>query len=230
MSDSAADFKRQAGETAVDRFVESGMVIGLGHGSTAIWAHRRIAEKLKSGDLKDIIGVPASRQVEVEVAPLGIPLATLDDRPRLDLTLDGADEVDEWLNLIKGGGGALLREKMLVQNSARFVVVADQGKMSPRIGTKWFVPIEVIRTGWATHLEYLTGLGGMGARRGVDRPYITDEGHYIIDWRFGAINNPESLAARLKARAGIVEHGMFLGLADDLIIAGPEGIQHLTRK
>ena len=223
--------KRKAGERAVD-FVESGMVVGLGHGSTAVFALRRIAQLLREGQLREIVGVPCSRQVEAEARKLGFPLTTLDEHPVIDLTIDGADEVDPRLNVIKGGGGALLREKIVAQASRREIIVVDESKLSRALGTRWPVPVEVVPFGWHTQSAYLESLGAQPSRRlNEDGTHFkTDQGNFILDSNFGPIPNPDQLAARLNERAGIVEHGLFLELATDVIVAGGEGIRHLRRE
>jgi ribose 5-phosphate isomerase A len=222
--------KREAGWHAAG-FVESGMVVGLGHGSTAIFAVRRIAQFLTDGRLRDVVGVPCSRQVEEEARRLGISLTTLDRHPVVDLTIDGADEVDPDLNLIKGGGGALLREKIVAQASRREIIVVDESKLSPALGTRWSVPVEVIPFGWRTQMAYLKSLGGRATvRHNVDGTrFHTDQGNLMVDCHFGPIEDAAGLAALLTSRAGIVEHGLFLGLATDVIIAGQRGLRHLTR-
>jgi ribose 5-phosphate isomerase A len=221
-------YKRQAAERAVE-FVEPGMVVGLGHGSTALLAVRAIAERLRRGDLRDIVGVPCSKFIESEAERLGIPLTALDDRPVVDLTIDGADEVDPELNLIKGGGGALLREKIVAQASRREVIVVDESKLSPKLGTRWALPVEVAPFGWRPELDHLASLGARVELRTAEdgAPFETDQGNYILDAGFGPIEDPAGLAARLDARAGILGHGLFLGLATDLVIAGPGGVRHL---
>ena len=220
--------KQQAAERAVE-FVKSGMVVGLGHGSTAFLAVRRIAQLLHEGQLQDILGVPCSLQVEEEAQRLGIPLTTLDEHPVVDLTIDGADEVDHSLNLIKGGGGALLREKMVAQASRREIIVVDESKLSPALGTRWPVPVEVIPFGWRSQAAYLESLGARPILRlsSDGAPFTTDQNNLILDCHFGPISQPTQLAARLGERAGIVEHGLFLGLATDVIVASDEGIRHL---
>jgi ribose 5-phosphate isomerase A len=228
MSDSDA-FKRLAGHAAVEH-VSSGMVVGLGHGSTAIHATRRIAELLSQGRLENIRGVPCSRAVAGEAGRLGIPLFTLDDVERVDLTIDGADEADDGLNLIKGGGGALLREKMVAQMSEREIIVADHTKLSTRLGTRFPLPIEVVDFGVATTMRWIEGQGARcSLRMAGDSLFRTDQGNVIIDADFGPIEDVGGLAARLEARAGIVEHGLFIGLADALIVAGPQGLRTLTK-
>lgn len=223
--------KQQAGEYAV-QFVTSGMVVGLGHGSTAIFAIRAIAARLATGELKDIVGIPCSRQVEIDARALGIPLTTLDETPVIDVTIDGADEVDPALNLIKGGGGAILREKIVAQASRREIIAIDEGKLVPALGTKWAVPIEVIPFGWRSQADYLTTLGAdVTPRRSSDGElFHTDQGNLILDCYFGPIAQPTELAAQIRARAGIIEHGLCLGIADDVIVAGPAGIRHLRRE
>ncbi len=223
--------KRQAAWRAVE-LVESGMVIGLGAGSTALFAVQRIAQLLQAGRLRDILGVPCSRQVERTAQELGIPLTSLDAHPCLDLTIDGADEVDPDLNLIKGGGGALLREKIVAQASRREVIVVDERKLSPVLGTHRLVPVEVVPFGWRTQALYLESLGAEVILRRDDagNPFRTDQGNFILDCRFGPIQQPGQLADRLNKRAGIVEHGLFLELATDVIVAGSDGVRHLRRE
>jgi len=223
--------KQLAAERAVE-FVESGMVVGLGHGSTSIFAVRRIAQLLHEGQLQDILGVPCSRQAEEEALRLGIPLTTLDEHPVVDVTIDGADEVDPHLDLIKGGGGALLREKIVAQASRREIIVVSEAKLSPALGTHWPVPVEVAPFGWRSQAAYLESLG---ARVEVRRKnngtfYKTDQGNLILDCHFGPISDLAQLATRLNERAGIVEHGLFLGLATDVIVAGSQGVRHLKRE
>jgi len=224
------ELKKQAAERAVE-LIESGMVVGLGHGSTAIFAVQRIAELLKEGKLIEVLGVPCSSQVEEEARNLGIPLTTFDEHPVIDLTIDGADEVDENLDLIKGGGGALLREKIVAQASRREIIVVDESKLSPALGTRRAVPVEVIPFGWQSQALCLESLGATVILRKDDNgiPFMTDQGNLILDCSFGPISNPESLAEALNARTGIVEHGLFLGLATDLIVANTEGVYHRTR-
>ncbi|MFH1609074.1 MAG: ribose-5-phosphate isomerase RpiA [Candidatus Bipolaricaulota bacterium] len=222
--------KRQAAERAVE-LVRPGMVIGLGHGTTAHYALVRIADLLRSGALRDIRGVPCSSQVEAEARALGIPLATLDEHSVLDLTIDGADEVDPDLNLIKGGGGALLREKIVAQASRREAIVVDEGKLSPALGTRCALPVEIIPFGWKAQLRYLESLGSRATLRvGDGAPFRTDQGNFVLDCQFGPIPDPYALARELAGRAGVVAHGLFLDLATDLFVAGPDGVRHLRRE
>jgi ribose 5-phosphate isomerase A len=222
--------KQKAAWYAVD-FVESGMVLGLGHGSTAVFAVRCIAQLLREGRLRDVLGVPCSRQVKAEAQELGIPLTTLDQHPTVDLTIDGADEVAPDLNLIKGGGGALLREKIVAQASRREIIVVDESKLSPALGTHWPVPVEVAPFGWRTQSAYLESLGARPTLRLKEdgTPFRTDQGNLILDCQFEPISDPAQLAAWMNQRAGIVEHGLFLGLATDVIVAGAEKVRHLKR-
>jgi ribose 5-phosphate isomerase A len=222
--------KHEAAERAVE-FVESGMVVGLGEGSTAIFAVRRIAELMQQGRLRNIVGIPCSRRIEDAARQLGIPIGTLEDHAAIDLTIDGADEVDPDLNLIKGGGGALLHEKIVAQASRREVIIVDDSKPSPRLGTKWAVPVEVIPFGWGSQRRFLEELGArVTLRQTADgQPFTTDEGDLILDCDFGPIADPPTLSRTLDARTGIVEHGLFIGMATDLLIAGPQEIEHRTR-
>jgi ribose 5-phosphate isomerase A len=231
VSEGSSQLKRQAAGRAVE-FVAPGMVVGLGHGSTAIFAVRRIAQLLHEGQLQGVLGVPCSRQVEEEARRLGIRLTTLDEHPVVDLTIDGADEVDPHLDLIKGGGGALLREKIVAQASRREIIVVDESKLSPALGTHWPVPVEVIPFGWRAQSAYLESLGARPTLRQSEdgTPFRTDQGNLILDCHFDPISDPAPLAARLNERAGIVEHGLFLGLATDVIVATRRGMRHLRRE
>ncbi len=221
--------KQQAGEYAA-QFVESGMVIGLGTGSTAIFATRRIAQRIQAGDLRDVIAIPTSLATEADARELGIPLSTLARHPRIDLTIDGADEVDPAFNVIKGGGGALLREKIVAQASERLLIVVDASKLSEKLGINWAVPIEVFPFGWHAQAGYLRAIGADPVlRQSDDAPFQTDQGNIILDCDFGAIQDAAALDKTLNARAGIAEHGLFIGMARDVIVAGADGIRHLRK-
>lgn len=226
MTNSIDSLKRQAAEAAVD-LVETGMVVGLGAGSTALKAIKCIGERLADGRLHNIVGIPCSAQVAADATRLGVPLASLDDHPVIDLTIDGADEVDPQKRVIKGGGGALLREKIVAQTSRQEVIIVDEGKLSPRLGTKWALPVEVIPFGWRTHLEFFAGLGATVSVRAGERNvwFRTDSGNLILDCNFGPMDDPEGLAAALNGRAGIVEHGLFLGLVSQVVVAGGDGVR-----
>ena len=224
-------YKRQAAERAVE-FVQPGMIVGLGTGSTAIFATRRIAHLFHDGHLKDILGFATSEAVWQEAQRLGIPMMTEEMPHSIDLTIDGADEIDPDLNLIKGGGGALLREKIVAQASRRVIIVADDSKLSAGLGTLHTLPIEVLPFGWRSQFRYLESLGArVEVRFNRDgSPFVTDSGGMILDCNFGPIAHPAELAATLKTRAGIAEHGLFLGLATDVIVAGRDGLRHLTHR
>jgi ribose 5-phosphate isomerase A len=226
----AQPLKQRAAERALEA-IESGMVVGLGAGSTALLAVRGLAARLARGVLADIRGIPCSREIEAEAAKLGIPLTTLEEYPIIDLTIDGADEVDAELNLIKGGGGALLREKIVAQASRREIIMVDESKLSPVLGTRWAVPVEVVPFGWRTQASYLETLGArvsLRLRLGAE-PFVTDQGNYILDSAFGPIADLPGLASRMDERTGVVAHGLFIGLATEVIVAGKDGISHLRR-
>lgn len=228
--DSREEQKRSAAFRAVS-YLTSGMVVGLGTGSTAKFAIERIAAKIREGELRNLLGIPSSRQTEEMALALSIPLTTLDAHPEIDLTIDGADEVDMDLNLIKGGGGALLREKVLAQASKRMIVIVDESKRSKRLGTRWPLPVEVLPFARQVEENYMKCLGAtIKLRPAPDgRPFKTDEGNFILDADFGPMENPEALSKMLNERAGIVEHGLFIRLAAEVIVAGEGGIEHLRR-
>ncbi len=224
-----ASFKQQAGEAAA-ALVEPGMVVGLGTGTTTIFAIRRIAARWHNGELARLVAVATSISTAAAAQVLGIPLLG-DDMPRaIDLTIDGADEVDPALELIKGAGGALVREKIVAQASDRVVIVVDASKVSDALGRRSLLPVEVLAWGWRAQLRYLAGLGATVTVRERDgRRYLTDSGNMILDSGFGTITDPTGLAATLEARAGIVGHGLFVGIADHVIVAGPAGVEHRRR-
>jgi ribose 5-phosphate isomerase A len=227
MTDSES-LKRAAASEAV-ALVEDGMVLGLGTGSTVAHFLDLLGRKIQAGDLRDIVGVPSSIRTGREARQAGIELTSLGERPRLDLTVDGADEVSPTLDLIKGMGGALLREKMLAQASDRFVIIADAGKWVERLGTLSPLPVEVVDWGWSGHVAFLEAWGARVSVRAFDDgpPFKSDNGNLILDCVFPqGIEDPVALNAGLKARAGVVETGLFLGLATAAILAGPEGITH----
>ncbi|MGC9346684.1 MAG: ribose-5-phosphate isomerase RpiA [Anaerolineae bacterium] len=223
--------KLKAAQHAVSH-VASGMVVGLGHGSTALLAVRLLAHRLHEGHIRNVRGVPCSSFIAEEAHQMGISLTTPDAHPVVDITLDGADEVDPDLDMIKGGGGALLREKMVAQASRREIIMVDQSKLSDVLGNRWAVPIEVVPFGWGAQVTYLDTLGGRAVRRmtAANTPFRTDQGNFVLDCRFGPIQDPPELARQLDSRAGIVAHGLFLGLATDLVVAGPDGVHHIQRK
>ena len=222
--------KKEAGISAVD-FIESGMVLGLGTGSTVRFALEEIGKRYKEGRLKDIVGIPSSIDTDKRAKELGIPIITFDEKQVIDLTIDGADEVDPDLNLIKGGGGALLREKVLAQSSKRNIMIVDESKMSPKLGTHWPVPIEVIPFAWMPVAKYLESLGAKPVlRKKEGEPYKTDQDNYILDSNFGPIDDLEGLTVKLGQKAGIVEYGIFIGTASEVIVAASGGIRYQKRK
>mgnify|MGYP001820430112 FL=1 len=224
------ELKKKAAHRAVE-FVESGMVVGLGTGSTTAFAVIRLGERIKSGDLKNIVGIPTSIRTETLAGEWGIALCGLEDQPVIDVTIDGADEVDPDLNLIKGGGGALLREKVVAQASRQNIIIVDESKLSPRLGTRWALPVEVVPFAAKPAENFLKSQGAAVTLRLDDngQPYQTDQNNFILDANFGEMADPNRVAANLNERAGIVEHGLFLGLASDVIVAAENDIRHLKR-
>jgi len=215
-----------AAEKAVEQ-VKSGMVLGLGTGSTARFAIDKIGELWQVGNLTNIVGVPTSEATATRARSYNIPLTTLDEQPVIDLAIDGADEVDPHLNLIKGLGGALLREKMVETAAKRFVIVGDDSKLVEKLGSKGALPVEVTQFGWKTQVRWLEGLGCTAVLRGGEtQPFVTDNGNYLIECTFpNGIDNPAELAATLRDRVGVMEHGLFLGMASEVIVAGADGIK-----
>jgi ribose 5-phosphate isomerase A len=222
--------KRNAAEKAVE-FIKSGMVLGFGTGSTFNYVLYLLSEKLKSGELKNILGVPSSEKTEKLAKELNIRTASLSDYTTLDLTIDGADEVDKKLNLIKGGGAAHLREKIIAQASKQYVIIVDESKISKVLGEKWAVPIEVIKMAVDVEREFLESMGAKVKLRLNQNniPFITDEGNYILDANFGIISYPKKLARKLEKRAGIVEHGLFINMADYVVVAKSSNIEILSK-
>lgn len=224
------DLKRQAAEKAVE-FVEPGMVVGLGTGSTAVHAVNAIGQKLRDGRLHDIVAIPTSEETARNARHWGIPLTTFDDHPVIDVTIDGADEVAPNLDVMKGLGGALLREKIVAVVTKKLIIVADDSKHVTRLATKAPVPIEVIPFARQPVTTFLESLGGRPVWRQKDgRPYITDEKNIIIDCFFdGGLADSAAMAQTLTNRPGIVEHGLFLGLTAMAIFAGRNGVEIVTR-
>ena len=226
-------WKREAARRALD-FVRPGMRLGLGSGSTAAYFVELLAERVRAG--LDVVGVPTSEATAAQAKRLGVPLTTLDEAPELDLTVDGADEIDHELTLIKGGGGALLREKIVATASRDMIVVADESKQVDRLG-RFPLPIEVVDFGLAATTRAVAaavrGAGCDGPIRLRHRPdglvFVTDQGHLILDAGLGQIPDARSLALRLAEVPGVVEHGLFIGLARRAILAGREGIRVIER-
>ena len=226
--------KRQAAARALEE-VRDGMQLGLGTGSTAKHFVELLGERVRAG-LK-VVGVPTSEATRAQAASCGIALTTLDDIDRLDLTVDGADEIDRHLDLIKGGGGALLREKIVASASDRMIVIADETKWVDALG-RYPLPIEVIPFGLAATRRAMqrafaeSGVSGqMSLRKGKDgHVFVTDGGHWIVDAHLGRIPDPPRLAGLLSAIPGVVEHGLFIGLAGTAVLAGANGIRVVQRR
>ncbi|MBC7260402.1 MAG: ribose-5-phosphate isomerase RpiA [Chloroflexi bacterium] len=208
--------------------VSSGMVLGLGTGSTARYAVEMIGERLRDGRLQDIVGVPTSKATEKIALEVGIPLTTLREHPVIDLTVDGADEVDPHLVLIKGLGGALVREKIVARASRQVVIIVDESKLVQTLGSKAPLPVEVIPFGWGTYLNQLRSFGCEPVlRMSGTEPYISDGGNYIVDCRFERIENPAKLECALNCIPGVVDNGLFVGLASLVIVASESGVREL---
>ncbi len=224
------ELKREAAQAAVS-LIESGMVVGLGHGTTALHAIHYLGQRMQTGELRNIRAIPCSRQAEDAARDLGIQLTDFREAPLIDITIDGADEVDADFNVIKGGGGALLREKVVAQNTRREVIVVDESKLSPRLGTHWAVPIETLPFACHPVTRYLENLGGNVTQRNkpAGKPFYSEQGNYILDSNFGPITDPYHLAAALSTRAGIFDHGLFLGLVHDVVVASQTGVRFLHR-
>ncbi len=227
------DLKTKAALRALE-FVSDGMILGLGTGSTAAKFVDALGAKVASG--LNVLCVPTSEATRLQAERLGIPLTTLDETPHLNLTVDGADEIDHQLRLIKGGGGALLREKIVATASDRMVVIADDRKLVETLGA-FPLPVEVIRFGLAaTHRLVAATAAEAGCQGDITlredksgKPFLTDEGHLILDCAFGRIPEPEVLAFALNRVPGVVEHGPFLGVADLAIVATSGGLKLLER-
>lgn len=237
------ELKKQAGYKAVDDYVRSGTVIGLGTGSTAYFAVERVGQKIASGELKDMMAVPTSIRTKEQCESLGIPLTTLDTHSKLDVAIDGADAVDPKLNLIKGGGGAHFREKIVEQCASKFIVIVDDSKMQTGLGPSFMLPVEIVQF---CHEHTMRQIAALPALKGCepvlrlgsssnnkpdgDKPAITDNGNYVVDLKFTSpIKNPVAAAEQLKSLIGVVEHGLFCGMATACIIAGTDGITVKTK-
>ena len=213
----ANDNEKEAAASASLRFVRDGDIVGLGTGSTAVHAVRLLGEQVRAG-LK-IRGIPTSAATQELAASVGIPLTTLDEFQQINVTIDGADEVDPNLRLIKGGGGALLHEKIVASASQKCVIIVDSSKQVSMLG-KFPLPVEIIPFARALLAKNIAALGASVSLRmnPSGKPFITDEGHYILDCSFGQISDPESLARALEEMPGIVEHGLFIGMADVVLV------------
>ncbi|GMH71111.1 hypothetical protein TrLO_g13264 [Triparma laevis f. longispina] len=232
------ELKKMVGYKAVDDHVKSGMVVGLGTGSTAYFAVERVGQKLASGELKDIVAIPTSIRTKEQAESLNIPLVTLDTHSRLDVAIDGADLVDPALNLVKGGGGALFREKIVEASADKFIVIVDQSKIVDALGPAFPLPIECLPfciEHTMRNLEALPAMQGAKAvlRRGSsannkvdgEEIAISDNNCYLVDMHFDEpIKDPVALADQINKVVGTVEHGLFVGMTTSVIIAGEDGI------
>jgi len=209
--------------------IESGMVVGLGTGSTAAYLVEALGRRVRDEGLS-IRGVPTSTATRDQASKAGIPLVGLDDVRGIDLTVDGADEIGPGLALLKGGGGALLWEKIVAAASRRMIVIADAGKVVPKLG-KFPLPVEVMPLGWTVVSRKLESLGGPASLRvrGDGTTWVTDGGHWILDARFGTIDDPRALASTLDGTVGVVEHGLFVGMASLALIGNDDGsVEEIT--
>ena len=222
--------KQRAAEAALG-YVQSGMVVGLGTGSTADFFIQALATALAEGRVRDIRGIPTSVQSERRARELGIPLAMLSATVRPDVTIDGADEVAPNLDLIKGLGGALLREKIVAQNSAKLIIIADASKTVSALGTRSPLPVEVVPFCHEAHEPFLRSLGATPVLRRdpAKNPVVTDNGNYIYDCRFSRIDRAKDVESALLHRAGVVETGLFLGMAERAIIGDDGGVREVRR-
>jgi ribose 5-phosphate isomerase A len=225
----ANDEEKEAAAQASLRFIKDGQVVGLGTGSTAAYFIQLLGEQVKNG--LRIRGIPTSDRSREQAARLGIPLATLDECQEIDVTVDGADEVDPELRLIKGGGGALLREKIVASATRQLVIITDMTKRVPVLG-RFPLPVEVIKFAQAVVGKKIEALGAkVSLRREADgKPYLTDENNYILDCRFGEIGDADGLARELSDMPGVVEHGLFIGMASVVLVAKGSEVVELKRQ
>jgi ribose 5-phosphate isomerase A len=224
------DLKSRAAERAIESIGDA-KILGLGTGSTAEIFLDQLALSISSGKYAGIVGIPTSARTEKYARNLSIPLANLDDVLRIDITFDGADEVDPQLNLIKGHGGALTREKIVASASEQLTILVDDSKRVDLLGSKFSVPVEVLRFGWTQVRNRITELGAnIVLRTDGTEPYVTDEGNYILDCMFQpGISDTEVLNTQLKNLTGVVEHGIFLGMATKVIVASDDGVEVLEK-
>ncbi len=227
MSIDLQDMKRQAAEQAAVQ-IQSGMVVGLGTGSTAVHMVRALGRKLANGELENIVGIPTSEATAAEARKHNIPLTTLTAHPLIDITIDGADEIDPQFNLIKGLGGALLREKIVAIASKKMIMVGDYTKSVTQLGTQAPVPVEVVPFAQRPVTEFLATLASrVELRQQEGQTFYTDENNIILDCYFdNGIADPYALSDQLNLRPGVVEHGLFLDIAVEAFLAGPEGVEH----
>jgi ribose 5-phosphate isomerase A len=223
------ELKKLAGEKAVD-YIDDEMIVGLGTGSTVEYTLKKLGKLVRSG-LK-IKGIPTSVHTKRIAIKQEIPLTTLEENPVIDITIDGADEVDSNLNLIKGGGGALAREKIIAFNSKRVVIVIDDSKIVKALGIDFPLPVEVLKFGWTSTQKTLEELGCNVELRKImeNEPYISDNSNYILDCEFERIEDPEQLEIDINNIPGVVENGLFIGLVDEVIVGGKQGILTLGKE
>jgi len=222
--------KKRAALEAV-KHVQEGFIIGLGSGTTAAYAVQEIGEKVQHENLQ-VLGVPTSNQVLRLAVSCGIPLTTLDEHPQLDLTIDGADQVDGKLNLIKGMGGALMREKIVASAAKQLVIMVDETKLVEKLGMNHPVPVEVLPFALSVVMARVRELGGKPVlREGKDKvgPVVTDSGNFVLDVGFGVVDDPGELDARFKLVPGVLETGLFVGMADVVYVGGRTGVRRLVR-
>jgi ribose 5-phosphate isomerase A len=225
------DAKRRVAGAAASH-VESGSVIGLGTGSTALHFIRAVGSLIRSGEISDILAVPTSRRTEVEAKAAGIPLTSLDEHPEIDLAVDGADQLNEALDAIKGGGGALLREKVVASTSETYILIVDEGKLTPRLGEGFPLPIEVLPFSLGSvklKVEKIGARASLRYMREGTEPYVTDNDNYVLDADFGYIVEPRALESELKGIPGVLETGLFLGYADLAYVGTQEGVRTMRR-
>jgi len=234
------ELKKIASEKAVD-YIEDGMIVGLGTGSTVEYALRKIGSLVKDG--LEIHGIPTSLHTRRIAKEENIPLTTLEEHPEIDVTIDGADEVDSDLNLIKGGGGALTREKIIAYHSKKVIIIVDDSKVVKALGIDFPLPVEVVKFGWKSTKKALEKFGWQPAKQSLDEeactvelrkvmddePFITDNGNYILDCEFVRIDHPEELELNVNNIPGVVENGLFIGLVNEVIVGGKQGIMTLGR-
>lgn len=223
--------KKRAASEAV-KHLQDNFIVGLGSGSTAAYVIQQIGEKLRLEDLR-VLGVPTSHQAMMLAVHFGVPLTTLNEHPQLDLAIDGADQIDRELNLIKGGGGALTREKIVASAAKQFVIVADETKLVEKLGTNHTIPIEVLPFALPTVMVKLRELKGKPVVReggGKVGPLVTDNGNFVVDADFGPVDDVRELDLQLKLISGVIETGLFVGMADVVYLGKPDGVEKLMRK
>ena len=223
------DLKETAAREAV-KYVEDGMVVGLGSGSTASIAIRLLGERAKEEGL-ELLGIPTSRASDLLGRAVGIKMAELDEHPRIDITIDGADEVGPALNLIKGLGGALVREKIVAASSMVEMIVVDESKLVQCLGSKSPLPVEVVRYSHKTTMRRLSSLGCIPElRMKGSEPFVTDNGNFVVDCAFGAIGDPAGLESKVNLVPGVVDNGLFVGLASKVVVGTQDGVKIMERQ